>query len=86
MVALAVGVEELDPELGEQRVHLALVGRDPLAAELVRLAADLDVEQAPADAVARLEHDDVAAGGDELGRGDEPGEAGADDDDVCVCS
>ncbi len=46
VVAFAVGVEQLDPELSEQRVHLALVGRDPLAAELVRLATDLGVEDA----------------------------------------
>ncbi len=84
VVALAVGVEELDPELGEQGVHLALVGRDPLAAELVRLAADLDVEQASADAVARLEHDDLTACRDELRGGDETGEACAHHDDVCI--
>ncbi len=84
VVPFAVGVEELDPELGEQGMHLALVGRDPLASELVRLAADLDVEQAPTHAVARLEHDDVAPCGDELRGGDETREACAHDDDVCV--
>ena len=84
VVALAVGVEELDPELGEQRVHLALVRRDPLAAELVRLAADLDVQQPAADAVARLEHDHLAARRDEVRGRREAREARADDDDICV--
>ena len=55
VIALTVGVEDLDAELREERVHLALVRRDPLAAELVRLAADLDVQQAPTDAIPRLE-------------------------------
>ena len=45
-------LEALEPELGEERVHLALVRGDPLATELVRLAAYLDVQQATADAVA----------------------------------
>ena len=84
MVAFAVGVKELDSELCEQGVHLALVGSDPLAPELVRLAADLDVEQAATDPVARLEDDDVTARGDELRGGDETGKARTDDDDVCA--
>ena len=81
VVALAIGVEELDPELGEQRVHLALVRRYPLAAELVRLAADLDVQQPAADAVARLEHDHLAAGSNEVGGRGEARETRADDHD-----
>ncbi len=63
-------------------MHLALVGRDPLSAELVRLAADLDVQKAAADAVACLEDDDLATRGDEVGRGDEAGDAGTDHGDV----
>ena len=70
------------PELLEQRVHARLVGRDPLAAELVRLAADLRVPETPADAVARLEHDDVATLRDEPTRRGEAGDTGADDRDV----
>ena len=77
-------MEALEPELGEERVHLALVRGDPLAAELVRLAADLDVEQAPADAIARLEHDDLAARRGEIGGRDEAGDSGADDDDISL--
>ena len=61
VLALAEAREELDPELLEQRVHRRLVGGDPLAAELVRLAADLGVPDAAADPVAGLEHDDVDA-------------------------
>ena len=37
------------------------------------------VERAPADAVARLEHDDGAVGGDQRARGGEAREPGADD-------
>ena len=82
VVAVAVRREELDAELTEQRVHPRLVRRDPLAAELVRLAAELRVPEPPTDAVARLEHDDVAALGDEPSRGSQPGDTGADDHDV----
>ena len=80
VVAVAVRREELDPELGEQRVQPRLVRRDPLAAELVRLAADLGVPEPAADAVARLEDDDVAALRDEPTRRGEPGDAGPHDD------
>ena len=82
VVAVAVGGKELDPELGEQRVQPRVVRRDPLAAELVRLAADLGVPEPAADAVARLEDDDVAALRDETRRRREPGDPGADDGDV----
>ena len=82
VVAVAVRGEEVDPELVEQRVHARLVRRDPLAAELVRLAADLGVPEAPSDPVARLEDGDVASLGDEPARGSQSGHAGADDDDV----
>ena len=82
MVALAMAVEELDPEVVEHRVRRALVRRDPLAAELVRLAADLDVEDTPTDPVAGLEHDHSGARLDEPGRGGQPCDAGPDDGDV----
>ncbi len=59
------------------------VGPANCAADLADVpAADRAVQRAPADAVARLEHDDAVPGGDERpGRG-EPGEPGADDADV----
>ena len=63
-------------------MHPRLVRRDPLAAELVRLAADLRVPEPPADAVARLEDDDVTALGDEPARSGEAGDARTDDGDV----
>ena len=59
------------------------VGPDELAADLADApAADRAVQRAPADAVARLEHDDGAVGSDEGAGGGEPGEPGADDADV----
>ena len=82
VVSVAVGGEEVDAELLEQRVHARLVRRDPLAAELVRLAAELGVPEPSADAIARFEHDDLAALGDEAPRGGETCDAGADDGDV----
>ena len=50
---------------------------DPLPADLddVVGAGDRMVQQPPADAVARLEHDDRPARGLEVARGDEAGEA-----------
>ena len=59
-----------------------LVRSDPLAPELVRLAADLGVPEASTDAVARLQHDDVTPLGYELARRGEPGYTRADDGDV----
>jgi hypothetical protein len=41
-------------------------------------APDRPVERAPADAVARLEHDDLAVSGHQRAGGGEAGEAGAD--------
>ncbi len=67
-------------------MHLALIRSDPLAAELVGLAADLGVEQPPADAIACLEDDDLAPGRDELGRGDQAGKSSTDHRDVDVMS
>src|SRR5436853_143945 len=61
-----------------------VVGRDPLPAELVGLASDLGVPEAPSDTVASLEHDDVSARRGEPVRRDEPGYPGADDGDIRV--
>ena len=82
MFPVAIRVEQLDPELAEQPMQLLLVGRDPLAAELVRLTAELHVEHPAADTVAGLEHDDVAAGRGELRCGGQPCDACADNHDV----
>ena len=78
VLALAEAGEELDPELLEQRVHRGLVRGDPLAAELVRLAADLSVPDPAADPVARLEHDDVHSLAGERRRRGQPGDPGPD--------
>ena len=56
--ALAVARVGLEAELVEGLDERILVGRDPLAADLEHGAVDLAGPQAPADAVARLEHDD----------------------------
>ena len=82
VLALAEAREQLDFELGEKCVHGRVVRGDPLPAELVRLAADLGVPDAAADAVARLEHDHLATGCDERARRRQPGDAGTDDCDV----
>ena len=60
---------------------------DELRAEVDDLAAgDRLVEHPPADAVARLEHRDRVPGARDLARRDEPGQAGADDDDVLAAA
>ena len=82
VVSLAVGREEIDSELVEQRVHARLVRRDPLAAELVGLSAELGVPEPPSDPIASFEHDDVTSCGDEPPGGREPRNARADDGDV----
>src|SRR5262249_55867201 len=82
VVTDAVRREELDPELREERVEPRLIRGDPLAAQLVRLASDLGVPKAASHTAARLQHDDLAPGGDELARGREPGDSRADDCDV----
>ena len=63
-------------------MHPRLVRGDPLAAELVGLAAELGVPETSADAVSCLEDDDVAALGHELAGGGEAGHARAHDGDV----
>ena len=56
---------------------------DELAAELHDAAVrDLRLLDPAARPVARLEHDDVAAGAVQVARRREPGQAGAHDDDV----
>ena len=80
--AVAICGKELDLEFGEERVHSRLVRGDPLAAELVRLAAELRVPQASPHAVPRLEDDHVTTLGDELPRSRETGDAGADHHNV----
>jgi hypothetical protein len=80
-----VGREGGDAELvGERRDPL--LGRpDPLAAHLDYLVpADLLVEQATADAVARLDHNRPLAGGGDPAGGDETGKPSTDDCDVSL--
>ena len=85
VLAGAVGREGLEPELADQRDHPVLGRADPLGADLDHLAvADRLVQRPAADPVAGLEHDHVAAGGAQLAGRRQPGEAGADDDDVRV--
>ncbi len=59
--------------------HLAAELHDPAVVELRLL-------HPPADAVARLQHDDVGAGGRQVPRGGEAAEPGAQDDDVVAAS
>ena len=79
VVAFAIRREELDPELVQQRVQPRLIRGDPLAAELVGLAAQLRVPEAAADPVARLEDDDVLTPLDQPRCRGEPGDPGAHD-------
>ena len=60
-VALAVAAVRLEAELGDRVDERFLVGRDPLAADLEHRAVDRVGPQAPADAVARFEHDHALA-------------------------
>ena len=63
---------------------MPVLGRpDPLPADLDDLAVpDVVVERAPADAVARLEHDRRRPAAPDGARRDQAGKPGADDDDV----
>ena len=65
-------------------VRGAIVGVEELGAELDRHRRQgiADGEEAPADALARLEHHDVDAASGEIARRREPGQAGAHDDHV----
>ena len=80
-----MGGEGLDAERARERRDPVLRRPDPLTADLDDLpAADLLVEDPPANAVERLEHDDRATGGHELARRHEAGEPGSDDEEVGV--
>ena len=59
-----------------------VIRRDPLAAELVGLAADLRVPEPAADTVPRFEDDDTPARVDETGRGRKTGDSRTDDGDI----
>jgi hypothetical protein len=73
------GGEGLDAHGARQGEDAVLRRADVLAADLRDVpAAERRVERAPADAVARLEHDDGAVGGDESAGGGQAGEPGAD--------
>src|SRR5262249_20409529 len=73
----------LDADRLGQREDAVLRRADELAPELGDVAAaDRAVPGPPSDAVARLEHDDAAIGGQERTRGGQAREARADDADV----
>ena len=83
MVALLVAREGAHAELVGERQHAVLRRPDPLPAELDdRAVGERVVEDAPADAVAGLQHDDAAALLLEAAGGGQAGEAGPDDDDI----
>ena len=83
VLALAVRGERLDPELRGQRGEPVLGRADPLPAHLDDLAvADVVVEHAPADPVARLHHHDRRAARAQPARRGEAREPGADHDHV----
>ena len=70
VVAGVVGRERFDAHVLGQRGDTVLGGADELGAALGDDAvAQVDADHAPAHAVARLEHDDRPAGGDEVARG-----------------
>ena len=81
-LALYVGNVRTPTAVGERR-DARLRRADELAAELGDVpAAEVGVQRAAADAVARLEDDDGVPGGGEPARRGEPREPGADDRDV----
>src|SRR5690606_3047563 len=73
----------LGAELADERLHGVLRGADPLPAEIdvAALGEALGVG-APADAIARLDHHDVASRVEERARRAEPRETRSDDEDV----
>jgi hypothetical protein len=77
-------VDPLDAVAVRLRPHVALHVGDPCAAHVEVGAPERTALQpdASADPVARLEHSHRVSARLELARRDEPGEAGADDDDV----
>ena len=81
--ALAELGKDLDAQLAGEALHPRVVGADPLAAEVdLDPVAERGVEQPPADPLAGLEHDHLAAGVGQRPRGAQAGEPGADDRDV----
>ncbi len=82
VLSLSICREELDSEIVEQGVQSRLVRRYPLAAELVRLPADLGVPEPAADAVARLEHHDLLPSSNELRGSCQAGDPGSYHHDV----
>jgi hypothetical protein len=65
--------KDLDAKLGGETLDAHMIGANPLAAEVDRHAiTKRRVEQPPADPVAGLEHDYLAAGIDKLARRGQP--------------
>src|SRR5204862_5607458 len=76
-------LERPQAELLDQPQDPVLRGPDPLAADLDDLAVpEIVVEGPPPDAVARLQHHERLPRLLQLPAGGQPGEPGADDDDV----
>src|SRR5919199_4988733 len=85
VLAVREGRISLDPELPGERVHSFVAHADPGTAEVGgRAILEVLRPDAPADAVARLEHDDLVAGAAGLSCGGEAGVAGPHDADASV--
>ena len=85
VLALVVRREGLDGELPRKGRDVVLGGTDPLATHLDDLAAaDLGVERTAADAVPRLQDDDITAGVVEVERGGQTREPRAHHHDVRI--
>ena len=82
VVPVAICGKSSMPSSGSRSVQKRVIRRDPLAAELVGLAADLRVPEPAADTVPRFEDDDTPARVDETRRGRKTGDSGTDDGDV----
>jgi hypothetical protein len=81
MVAFDVGREHADAELPCEREDAVLREADPLAAQLDhRAVTERVIQEAPADAVAGLQHEDREPGGQKVARGGQPGEPGTHND------
>ena len=82
VLALAVGGEGLDAQVPGECGQVVLARADPLAPHLDHLAvADRLVERPPADPVAGLDDEHLAAPGGQLAGGHQPGQPGADHHD-----
>ncbi len=85
VLALVVGGERGEPEILGEVGHSVLSGADPLTTVVDRRPVGEALGQhPPADAIAGLEHDDVASRGHDVAGRDEPGETAADDADVAL--